>query len=129
MTPPARTALAQRRVLIVDDDPLMQQLLRLVLDDDQFEVRTAVDGIDALRCAAEFLPSVIVLDVMMPGMDGIEVCRTLRRDERFSRTKILMLTARASGDVRDDALAAGADAFFTKPFSPLDLMEAVRGRR
>ena len=82
-----------------------------------------------MRLAAKRVPDVVVLDVMMPGISGYDVCRTLRRDPTFSKTRIVMLTARNSARDRDEGLRAGADAFFTKPFSPLDLIETVTGVR
>jgi two-component system, OmpR family, response regulator ResD len=110
-------------VLVVDDDPLVRDLLAAVLGDDAFDVRFAVDGKAALAAAAERAPDLVVLDVMMPGMDGYEVCRRLR--ETYPEMRILMLTARATDDAEEAAMAAGADAFLTKPFSPLALREFI----
>ncbi|MGZ4120024.1 MAG: response regulator transcription factor [Actinomycetota bacterium] len=118
---------ARRRVLVVDDDPLVRNLLTAVLHDADFELDEAVDGADALRIAAIRPPDVVVLDVMMPGLNGYEVCRTLRGDPAFAQTRIVILTAKSAPGVQEDALRAGADAFFTKPFSPLDLIETVMG--
>jgi DNA-binding response OmpR family regulator len=115
------------RVLVVDDDPLVRNLLSAVLQDARFDLDEAVDGEDALHIAAARPPDVVVLDVMMPGVNGFEVCRMLRGDPAFAGTRIVMLTARTSDATRAEAFAAGADAFFTKPFSPLDLIETVMG--
>jgi CheY-like chemotaxis protein len=117
------------RVLVVDDDPLVRNLLTAVLHDASFDLDEAVDGKDALAIAAVRPPDVVVLDVMMPGLDGYEVCRALRADPSFNATRIVVLTAKSSPSARDDAYRAGADAFFTKPFSPLDLIETVMGAK
>lgn len=118
---------ARLRVLVVDDDPLVRNLLNAVLGASGFELEEAADGLEALRAAAKRVPDVVVLDVMMPGISGYDVCRTLRNDRRFDKTRIVMLTARASVRDREEGLQAGADAFFTKPFSPLDLIDTVTG--
>ena len=115
------------RVLVVDDDPLVRNLLSAVLHDANFDLVEAVDGHEALTIAASHPPDVVVLDVMMPGIDGYEVCRMLRADPDFATTRIVILTAKNTPGARDEALRAGADAFFTKPFSPLDLIETVMG--
>jgi len=117
------------RVLVVDDDPLVRNLLSAVLHDANFDLDEAVDGQDALTIAASRQPDVVVLDVMMPGIDGYEVCRTLRADPGFATTRIVILTAKSMPGAREEAFRAGADAFFTKPFSPLDLIETVMGAR
>jgi CheY-like chemotaxis protein len=117
------------RVLVVDDDPLVRNLLSAVLHDANFDLDEAVDGQDALFIAAARPPDVVVLDVMMPGMDGFEVCRTLRADPAFSSTRIVVLTARNTPTAREEAYRSGADAFFTKPFSPLDLIDTVIGAK
>ncbi len=117
------------RVLVVDDDPLVRNLLSAVLHDANFDLVEAVDGHEALTLAASDPPDVVVLDVMMPGIDGYEVCRMLRADPDFATTRIVILTAKNTPGARDEAFRAGADAFFTKPFSPLDLIETVMGAR
>jgi two-component system, cell cycle response regulator len=117
------------RVLVVDDDPLVRNLLSAVLHDANFDLIEAVDGHEALALAASNPPDVVVLDVMMPGIDGYEVCRMLRADPDFATTRIVILTAKSAPGAREEAIHAGADAFFTKPFSPLDLIETVMGAR
>lgn len=113
------------QVLVVDDDPLVRTLLAEVLHQSEFDLRQASDGLEALRVATEEIPDVILLDVMMPGTNGFEVCRKLRSDPRFESVRIIMLTARDDPADKARAAAAGADAYFTKPFSPLDLLETV----
>jgi DNA-binding response OmpR family regulator len=130
MSPTQRTQKRARlRVLVVDDDPLVRNLLRAVLHDSDFDLDEAVDGIEALDIASRRPPDVVVLDVMMPGIDGFEVCRAFRADPNLKASRIVMLTARSTSRDREQGLRAGADSFFTKPFSPLDLIEAVIGAR
>ncbi len=110
-----------RLVLVVDDDEMIRRLLRIVLEADEIEVVEAADGDAALAVLKDLKPTVIVLDVMMPGLDGVEVCR--RIDHRTA--KVVMLTARDDPDLEVAATAAGADAFLTKPFSSIELLELV----
>lgn len=110
-------------VLIVEDDPHAVELVRLYLDRDGHWVLTAVDGIDGLRQAREARPDLVVLDVMLPGLNGLEVCRTLRAE---SQVPIVMLTARVEEEDRLTGLDLGADDYVTKPFSPRELAARVR---
>ncbi|HEX9712596.1 MAG TPA: response regulator [Actinomycetota bacterium] len=113
------------RVLVVDDDPLVRRLLHAVIQDGKYDLLEASDGIEALQLAGKDPPDAVILDVMMPGVNGYEVCRALRADPRARDARIVILTARDTDQDRAQAEAAGADAFFTKPFSPLELLEAI----
>jgi DNA-binding response OmpR family regulator len=110
-----------RLVLVVDDDEMIRRLVRAVLEADEFEVAEARDGETALRLASEAQPSVVVLDIMMPGLDGVEVCRRLDHDQ----VKVVILTARDDPRLEDECRTAGADAFLTKPFSSIQLLDLV----
>lgn len=110
-----------RLVLVVDDDEMIRRLVRAVLEADEFEVAEARDGETALQLASATQPSVVVLDVMMPGLDGVEVCRRLDHEQ----VKVVVLTARDDPKLEVEARAAGADAFMTKPFSPMELLDLV----
>ena len=110
-----------RLVLVVDDDEMIRRLVRAVLEADEFEVAEARDGKTALALASETRPAVVVLDVMMPGLDGVEVCRRLDHEE----VKVVILTARDDPKLETEAKAAGADAFMTKPFAPMELLDLV----
>lgn len=110
-----------RLVLVVDDDEMIRRLVRAVLEADEFEVVEARDGQAALDLATEVDPSVVVLDVMMPDLDGVEVCRRLDHE----RAKVVILTARDDPRLEAEAELAGAAAFMTKPFSPLELLDLV----
>ncbi len=110
-----------RLVLVVDDDEMIRRLVRAVLEADEFEVAEARDGQTALKLASETQPAVVVLDVMMPGIDGVEVCRRLDHDQ----VRVVVLTARDDPKLETEARAAGADAFMTKPFAPMALLDLV----
>jgi two-component system alkaline phosphatase synthesis response regulator PhoP len=114
---------ASKRVLIVDDDVKTVDLVTLYLKRDGYRVLTAYDGIEALRLARESRPDLIVLDLMLPGIDGLEICRTLRNE---SDIPIIMLTAKTTEDDRLVGLDLGADDYITKPFSPRELAARVR---
>jgi len=112
-----------KRVLVVDDDRKTVELVKLYLDRDGYRVLSAYDGIEALRLAREGHPDLIVLDLMLPGMDGLEVCRTIRAE---SDVPIVMLTARTTDQDKLTGLELGADDYITKPFSPRELAARVR---
>lgn len=118
--------MSKATVLVIDDEKDLIELVRYNLERDGFDVMTAVDGRSGLQIATRHRPDLIVLDVMMPGMDGMEVCRQLRSDERTQRLPIIMLTARAAESDRIDGLEIGADDYVTKPFSPRELGARVR---
>ena len=111
------------KVLIVEDDPDTARLVGIYLSRDGHKVLTAHDGLEGLRLAREAGPDLVVLDLMLPGMDGIEVCRTLREE---STVPIVMLTARVEEKDRLDGLDLGADDYVSKPFSPKELAARVR---
>ena len=111
------------KVLIVEDDPATIDFVRLYLLEDGHQVLTARDGLAGLRLARQEHPDLIVLDIMLPGLDGMEVCRELRRE---SDVPILMLTARVEEEDRLAGLDLGADDYVVKPFSPRELSARVR---
>lgn len=115
-------------VLIADDEAALRSLVRVTLDTGRFRILEAVDGVEALDMAREHKPDLIFLDWAMPGLSGIEVCRQLRADPATRNLTVVMLTARAQDFDRDAALAVGVDAYVTKPFSPLRLLDAVRDK-
>lgn len=113
----------RRKVLVVDDDRKTVALVRMYLEQDGFHVLCAYDGTTSLELARRERPEVIVLDMMLPGIDGAQVCRTLRAE---SDVAILMLTARAALEDRIAGLDLGADDYVVKPFSPRELVARVR---
>lgn len=112
-------------VLIADDEESVIELVRVTLEDDRVRVWSTSDGATALRLIAEIRPELILLDVNMPGHDGIEVCRRLRADGRFSETPVVMLTAATRPEDVRRGLEAGATEYLTKPFSPVRLLTLV----
>jgi DNA-binding response OmpR family regulator len=118
-----RPKMAGKKVLVVDDDVKTVELVKLYLDRDGYQVLTAYDGVEALRLAREGYPDLIVLDLMLPDIDGLEICRTLRRE---SDVPIIMLTARTTDRDKLAGLDLGADDYVTKPFSPKELAARVR---
>lgn len=113
------------RVLIVDDDPVILDLVELNFTLEEHEVLTAASGDAALRAAREERPDAIVLDVMLPEIDGFEVCRQLGADPATAGIPVVLLSARALQPDVDRGLAAGAAAYVTKPFDPLELVARV----
>jgi DNA-binding response OmpR family regulator len=113
-------------ILVVDDEPPILELVRFTLEDEQIRVLEAGDGLQALEIALAARPDLILLDVQMPRLDGLEVCRRLRADASLAGTRIVMLTAAGQDADRARGLAAGADEYLTKPFSPLALFTLVR---
>ena len=112
-------------ILIADDESSVTELVRVTLEDERVRVVAAADGVTAVALASEILPALILLDVNMPGWDGIEVCRRLRADARFAATPIVMLTAAARAEDVRRGLEAGATEYLTKPFSPVRLLTLV----
>jgi len=112
-----------KRVLVVDDDVKTVELIKLYLNRDGYRVLTTYDGIEALRLAGESHPDLIVLDLMLPGLDGLQVCQALRAE---SDVPIIMLTARTTDEDKLTGLGLGADDYVTKPFSPKELAARVR---
>ena len=115
--------MARKKVLVVDDDVKVVEVLKLYLNRDGCEVVTAFTGTEGLRLAREIHPDLIVLDLMLPELDGLQVCRTLRAE---SDTPIIMLTARTTEQDRVTGLDLGADDYVPKPFSPRELAARVR---
>ena len=111
------------KILIVEDDPNAAELARLYLAKDGHEVLTALDGEKGLRLALDEAPDLIVLDLMLPGLDGMSICRRVREQ---SEVPIVMLTARVEEEDRLSGLESGADDYVTKPFSPRELAARVR---
>jgi len=113
-------------ILIVDDCPVALELLKTNLSSESYRLVAVADGAQALRTARELLPDLILLDVMMPEMDGYEVCRRLRADPLLAEAPIIMVTALEDRASRIRGLDVGADDFITKPYDPLELRTLVR---
>lgn len=113
-------------ILAVDDDPDVLGTLARALKRDGFEVGRATSGLQALKMLADRQPSLIILDIMMPGLDGLNVCRKIRADNQYNHVAILFLTARGHTDDVVDGLDAGGDDYVTKPFEVAELTARVR---
>lgn len=113
------------KVLVVDDEPDIVGLLQYNLASQGYEVETAYDGEEALKNADIFLPHIILLDIMMPGRDGIQVCNELRKKNRLTKTHIIFLTARIEEDSEVAGFSAGADDYITKPIKPRSLLSRI----
>ena len=115
----------QKKILVVDDDADLVELISFNLKQAGFSVGTAYNGVDAIKKARTLLPDLIVLDVMMPELDGFAVCEILRRDSTTASLPIMMLTALSSELGRVAGLGSGATDFVTKPFSPRLLVQRI----
>jgi DNA-binding response OmpR family regulator len=113
-------------VLVVDDEPMARTLIRLMLVRAGFEVVEAEDGFDALTKVTSVPPDLMILDVMMPGMDGFAVCRAIREDERMDNLPIIMLSAKTDVESINRGMQVGANKYLTKPVSPEELTRHVR---
>jgi two-component system phosphate regulon response regulator PhoB len=113
------------KLLLVEDDAALAELLEYRFEREGYAVRVSADGDEALDLAAEETPDLVILDWMIEGTSGIEVCRRLRRDKRTAGVPIIMLTAREAEDDRVRGLETGADDYVTKPFSPRELLARV----
>jgi two-component system alkaline phosphatase synthesis response regulator PhoP len=120
------TSLAKKRILIVDDEPDIRELVRYNLEREGFAVLEAEDGEHALDMVRKERPDLVVLDVMLPGADGLEICRMLRTQSAAARIPIVMLTAKAGEVDRILGLEIGADDYVSKPFSPRELVARIR---
>ena len=109
---------AKQKILVVDDEEDILEILKYNLEKEGFEVKTASDGNAGIEMAEKFDPHLIILDIMMPGMDGIEVCQKLRANPKFSNTIIAFLTARSEAFTQITALDSGGDDFINKPIKP-----------
>jgi len=117
------SAVSIGRILVVDDEPQIRQIVRRYLEGDGYSVAEAADGETALKSTRDFRPDLVVLDVMMPGIDGIEVLRQLRAK---SEVAVILLTARTEEVDKLVGLAVGADDYLTKPFSPRELVARIK---
>lgn len=115
-------------ILVVDDESHIIELVRFNLEKEGYNVISAQDGLKACKMAAEYKPDLIVLDVMLPEMDGFEVCRLIQKDSQMSEIPIIMLTARSEEIDKVLGLEIGADDYITKPFSPRELIARVKAR-
>ena len=118
--------MSKKRILVVDDHPQLVDLIKIRLESSGFEVITATDGQEGLTKARKEQPDLIVLDVMLPKMNGYKICRLLKFDRKFRDIPIVMLSSRAKKSDADVGLKMGADEYLFKPFNPKQLLEVVK---
>lgn len=116
----------QTRILLVDDEPDIIEIIKFNLERKGYKIYTASDGVEAIKISEKILPHLIIMDVMMPKMDGIEACEHLRKDKRFLNTIIMFLSARGEDFSYVAAFEAGADDYVTKPIKPKVLVSKVK---
>jgi two-component system phosphate regulon response regulator PhoB len=121
-----RSNMPKKTILAIDDEPDLIELIRYNLEKEGFAVRGAFDGETGLAMAVRDMPDAVLVDLMLPGIDGLEVCRRLRADSRTAAIPLIMLTAKAEESDRIVGLELGADDYVTKPFSPRELTARVR---
>jgi len=117
--------MSRKTILIVDDDRTVREVVAVTLGSEEFHVLQAADGPEALDQARLYPPDMVLIDLMMPRMDGLEVCRRLKGDPVTAKARVIVLTARSDLHERSRALEAGVDGFFLKPFSPISLLNKV----
>jgi CheY-like chemotaxis protein len=116
---------AMKTVLIADDEPSMRLLVHATIESDEYVVVEAADGDQAWSLIQKYRPSLVLLDVQMPGLSGLEVLGAIKKDPSLKGTHVILLTAKAQESDVEAGLIAGADFYLTKPFSPLDLLTRV----
>jgi CheY-like chemotaxis protein len=116
---------AMKTVLIADDEPSMRLLVHATIESDEYTVVEAADGDQAWALIQKYRPSLVLLDVQMPGQSGLDVLRSIKKDPSLKDTHVILLTAKAQESDVEAGLIAGADFYLTKPFSPLDLLTRV----
>jgi len=117
------TTAQKLKVLIIDDDPSLRRLVQVVFERDGFDTFLANEGSEGVRLALMNPPNIIILDIMMEGLHGFEVCKMLRANSNLRRTAIIIISGKSYKPDIDKAMELGADSYVVKPFSPKDLLE------
>jgi two-component system alkaline phosphatase synthesis response regulator PhoP len=118
--------LADEKILVVDDEEHIQELIKFNLEKNGYKVILSDNGIDAIKLAKEHLPQLMLLDLMLPGMDGLDVCKEIRKDSSMSNMPIIMITAKGEEIDKIIGLELGADDYITKPFSVRELVARIK---
>jgi CheY-like chemotaxis protein len=118
--------MTSKKILIVDDSKNIRKLVTVVLKNEGYEFSEAANGLDALSKVKLIRPDLVILDVVIPGMDGINVCKEIKKDPVISSTAVIILTSETTCEAMEAAKEAGAEVFMTKPFEPKDLKTAVK---
>jgi DNA-binding response OmpR family regulator len=117
--------MAGKKILVVEDDALIRELVKMNLESAGFTIVLAMDGFQGLEMARTENPDLIVLDIMLPKMDGFKVCRILKFDDKYKHIPIIMLTARMQEVDKETGFKTGADVYMTKPFEPEELIRKI----
>lgn len=118
--------LKKQKILVVDDEPHIVNLIRLTLSGEKYEVYSAYSGKEALELAKQITPDLIILDLMMPNMDGYQVCEEIRKDKRLAELPIMILSAKSQLVDKFKSINVGADDYVVKPFDPEELLRRVK---
>lgn len=118
--------MAKKRILVVDDEKQLVDMLKMRLEANNYEVIAAYDGMEALECSRKQKPDLIVLDLMLPKLDGYQVCRMLKFDKATHKIPIVMLTALSQKEDREWGKKVNADVYITKPFNAEELLEKIK---
>jgi DNA-binding response OmpR family regulator len=115
-----------KKILVVDDEPAIARLVKMSLSYEGYNVRTATDGFEAMETVANWKPELLVLDIMMPGMSGYEVCKEIKKNPETNNVKIIFLTARGATSDAEEGFEAGGDEYVVKPFDPEQLADKIK---
>ncbi|WP_176466219.1 response regulator transcription factor [Aliifodinibius salipaludis] len=117
----------KKQILIVDDDDLSRKLIsRLVSKEFDYEITSKANGIEALEYARKHIPQLIILDLMLPGMDGFEILKKVREDQKFNQTKVVLVSAKSRSEDIEHGFDLTADEYITKPFQPKEFTARIR---
>lgn len=116
----------QIKILIADDNENIREALACILKDEGYALWVAKDGLEALNKVKEISPDILFLDIMMPEMNGYDVCRIIKNDPDLKKTHVIMLTAKGQAAEQERGKEVGADEYILKPFSPLDILSRIR---
>ncbi len=115
-----------KKILIADDNENIRDALTYLLEDEGYELVLAVDGADTIRKVRELRPDILFLDIMMPEVNGYDVCRTIKNDPDLKRTYVIMLTAKGQVAEQERGREVGADEYIVKPFSPMEILTKIK---
>jgi len=121
-----KTPMDQKKILIADDNENIREALTYLLEDEGYKLWLAKDGADTLRKVNEIHPDILFLDIMMPEINGYEVCRTIKSDPVLKKTYVIMLTAKGQVTEQERGKAVGADEYIVKPFSPMEILTRIK---
>lgn len=119
--------MAEKLILVVDDEPYLIRSLSFVLKKEGYRVESATDGREAVEKARRLSPDLVFLDLDLPGMSGYEVCKAIKNDPALRDTYLILLTAKGQENERQKGIESGANEYLTKPFSPKEIVERLRG--